>query len=88
MNRKQNGAKQNAAFELPFDALNALPFKIVARSELGTLTGGFLNPKTMANKDSQGLGPKRKIIGPRGKVAYYVEDIKEWLEENCRVETR
>lgn len=88
MNRKEIGAKKSSPFQLPFAALNALPFQIVTRSELGILTGGFLNPKTMANKDSQGLGPKRKIVGPRGKVAYYVADIKEWLEENCRVEAR
>lgn len=85
---KRGKKEPGTPFELAEELLKTLPLGIVARSELGRLTGGLLNPKTMANWDSQGRGPKRKIIGPRGKVAYYTEDLIELLKAQCRIENK
>jgi len=52
---------------------------IIARNQVGKLTGGALSPKTLANLDSLGLGPKTRIkLGRR--VAYPTPVLLEWLE--------
>ena len=55
------------------------PSGIVARTKVGEFSGGILNPRTLANLDSQGLGPKKRIqIG--NKIAYPVDSLIEWLQ--------
>jgi len=44
------------------------PSSAVARTEVKPFSGGMLNSKTMANLDSQGLGPERIQVGR--KIAY------------------
>jgi len=51
---------------------------IIARSEVGKLLGGVIHPKTLANLDSLGKGPKNRFRSGR-KVAYKTEDLLEWL---------
>lgn len=43
--------------ELKRQLLETCP-PIIARGEVGKITGGLLHPRTCANLDSQGLGPK------------------------------
>jgi len=50
---------------------------IIARDHVEELLGGVIKSKTLANLDSLGEGPKRMKIGR--KVAYYTEDLLEWL---------
>ena len=54
------------------------PAKIVVRSEIGKLTGGLINPKTLANEDSQGIGisPRLRLLR---RVAYRIEDVAKYL---------
>ena len=57
-----------------------LPYPCVRRNDLGKLTGGLLNPKTIRNLDSQGKGIKGKFfIGPR-TVAYPTEEVLAFIE--------
>jgi hypothetical protein len=51
----------------------------VARCEVDRFSGGIINPKTLANYDSLGLGPSGRFQIGR-KVAYPVEEVVKWLE--------
>ena len=53
---------------------------VVPRQKVGEFSGGLLNPRTMANLDSLGIGPKSKRrVGSR--VVYRTKELAEWLEE-------
>lgn len=54
------------------------PSAIVTRNEVGKFTGDLLNPRTLANCDSAGIGPRRIKFGK--KVAYFTEDLVSWME--------
>ena len=55
------------------------PSTLVARSEVGQLTGGLIHRRTLANLDSQGHGPSNRFrVGK--KVCYPLEDFLSWLE--------
>jgi len=56
---------------------------IVARSEVGAMTGGVLHPRTMANLDAKGQGPGKIVVG--GRVCYDVDKLVDWMEKraNC-----
>ena len=57
------------------------PRPCVKRNDLGKLTGGLLNPKTIRNLDSQGVGIKGKfLIGPR-TVAYPTDAVIDFIAE-------
>mgnify|MGYP006273295583 FL=1 len=57
------------------------PSTFLTRSQVPTFTAGALTSKTMANLDSQGLGPSERFkIG--SKMAYPVENFTEWLIAN------
>jgi len=61
------------------------PSAFVARQEVSRFTGGLVNCKTIANLDSQGLGPVRVRVGR--KIAYPVNEFITWLEgraKECR----
>ncbi len=58
------------------------PSAIVARHEVGKFSGGLIHPRTLANKDSLGEGPRDRIVVGR-KVAYTVEALIEWLEKRA-----
>ena len=60
------------------------PSAIVARSEDSRFSGGLLHPRTLANQDSAGDGPKNRIQVGR-KIAYPVDSLIEWLEERAEV---
>lgn len=51
---------------------------VFKRSQVGELTGGMINPKTLANLDSQSKGPDRFRLGKL--VAYEREAFLAWLE--------
>jgi len=51
---------------------------VFKRSQVGELTGGMVNTKTLANLDSQGKGPARFRLGKL--VAYEREAFLTWLE--------
>jgi hypothetical protein len=77
----------------PIDAVKELRETlppIVARAELGRLTGGLVNSRTMANRDCQGTGPAgRFMVGQR--VAYPRDAFVDWLAARIgepRVKTR
>jgi hypothetical protein len=54
--------------------------ELVARTEIGEFTGGICNPRTMANLDSLGLGPKEKIRIGR-KICYPTDVLIRWIED-------
>jgi len=60
------------------------PSPFVAREEVKRFTGGIINPKTIANMDSQGKGPEGRIRIGR-KIAYPVDLFVEWLEQRSEV---
>lgn len=53
------------------------PAPVVARSEVARFSGGVLHPRTLANADSLGTGPKRINFGR--KVAYPTKSLAEWM---------
>lgn len=55
---------------------------IVARSEVGVMTGGVLHPRTMANLDAKGQGPGKIVVG--GRVCYEVDKLVDWMERRTR----
>lgn len=52
---------------------------IVPRPKVGDFSGGMLNPKTMANMDSLGIGPQTLKYNKR--VFYRVDHLLEWMEQ-------
>lgn len=55
---------------------------LVARKDVGKFSGGALNPRTMANMDSRGEGPKGAFRLGR-KVVYRVEELIRWMEKRA-----
>lgn len=54
------------------------PAKIVARSQIGKLTGGLISPKTIANDDSLGCGISERFrIGNR--IAYTINNVAQYM---------
>ena len=54
------------------------PSTIVSRQEVGRFSGGLLHPRTLANLDCLGLGPKGRIRVGR-KICYTVESLIEFI---------
>lgn len=51
---------------------------LISRSLVGKITGGLIAPRTMANLDSLGKGPRKRVrVGK--KVAYPREAFVDWL---------
>ncbi len=63
---------------------NKWPSSVVAREKVGEFTGGIISPKTMANLDATGEGPKGRITVGR-KVAYPVDLLIAWLESRAKL---
>lgn len=59
--------------------LHAWPSPYVARSKVETFYGGIVSAKTLANADSQGIGPKNKFYFGTRKVFYLASDLAEWI---------
>jgi len=51
--------------------------KLIPRSKVHELTYGLVSPKTLANADYKGCGPRRIRIN--GKIYYPKEALIEWL---------
>ena len=58
---------------------------VVVRSDVGRFSGGLLHPRTMANLDSLGLGPRGMFYLAR-KVAYPTNELVDWMKEKYRQE--
>ena len=58
------------------------PSSLVSRDKISEFSGGTLHPRTLANLDSKGEGPKRIRIGR--KVVYQVTDLCEWLSDRSQ----
>ena len=54
------------------------PSPIVARSEVGTFSGGLLHPRTLANLDSLHEGPGKIMIGNR--ACYSTQKLVAWMK--------
>ena len=69
--------------ELFFQQLEADLPAVVARKNIRQLTGGLVAPHTLANADSQGIGPMIKIrIGKH--VGYTRESFIDWLRTRIK----
>lgn len=55
---------------------------VVARAEVKKFTGGGISPKTVANADSKGNGPKGRFMMGR-RICYPVTSLVDWLRQNC-----
>jgi len=53
---------------------------LVPRNKVDELTGGLISKKTLANRDSLGLGPRQRVKF-RGKVCYPREALVDWILE-------
>jgi len=61
------------------------PSPYVSRDKVSEFSGGILNPRTLANLDALGIGPKGRIRVNGKKVAYSVDALVEWLEERSNI---
>jgi hypothetical protein len=64
------------------DLAKELP-PMIARDHVGKLLGGVISPKTLANLDSLGVGPKSMRMGR--KRVYMTEDLLEWLAQRTTI---
>ena len=64
------------------------PSAVVTRREAHRFSGGLVSSQTLANKDSKGEGPARRILLADRKVAYSAGDLADWLRDRCQVVTR
>lgn len=55
------------------------PSALVARSEIREFSGGLVSPKTLANLDSRGVGPRKRFRVGR-KICYPIRELIAWLE--------
>ena len=55
------------------------PSAIVSRQEVRKFSGGIISEKSLANLDSQGLGPAGRLRIER-EIAYPVHSLIIWLE--------
>ena len=56
---------------------------VVARSQVGEITGGALSPKSLANMDSKGEGPDGRFLMGRQTV-YPLPSFLTWLGGMCK----
>lgn len=56
------------------------PSPYVTREKITEFSGGILHPRSIANLDSLGLGPKGRIRVGR-KIAYPIDELIQWMEE-------
>lgn len=80
---------KKAEYELARDIVKksaeTWPTLYVVRKAIDKFSGGLLHPRTMANFDSLGTGPKGAFrIGKQ--IAYPVSSVVDWLVE--RIEKR
>ncbi len=61
---------------------------LVSRSEVGKFSGGMIAPRTLANADSLGQGPARKITMGARRVGYDARELAAWLRDRCQVVTK
>ena len=52
---------------------------VIARNEVHEATGGLVHPRTLANMDSRGLGPKGRFRFNKRNVGYPMDDFIRWL---------
>lgn len=60
------------------------PSPYVAREKVGEFSGGILHPRTMANLDALGQGPKGRIRMNGKKIAYPVDELIKWMQSRCQ----
>lgn len=53
---------------------------VIARHRVAELTGGAIAPKTLANADSMGCGPRERFKVGR-TICYPREALLAWLDE-------
>ncbi len=58
------------------------PSAFVSRGEIAKFSGGLIHPRTLANLDSQGKGPKGRFAVGR-KIGYPVDSVVQWLERRA-----
>ncbi len=71
--------KQDAAAVIR-QAAEKWPSSFVARSKIKEFTGGLYSPGYLANKDSEGTGPKGSFRVGR-QNCYPVQSLCDWLIE-------
>jgi predicted DNA-binding transcriptional regulator AlpA len=69
--------------EIDFCELKTKLPPVISRDHVEKLLGGIISSKRLANLDSLGEGPKRMRVGR--KVAYFTEDLLEWLAQRTKV---
>jgi hypothetical protein len=80
---KQYKREVNMPTDIYDELAAAWPAPIVARREVGRFSGGVLNPRSMSNLDSLGLGPPRLKIGEK-TVAYPTKSLVAWMRDRAQ----
>lgn len=83
------GAKLNVEKQRVADLLQRMAqtwgSPIVARSQIGTFSGGLISPRYMANLDSAEKGVASRVRCGR-KIAYPIDALVEWLLARMDIE--
>jgi|GEM_PF-2568137 len=75
-------SKKSRSYSVAFDFKSLAekwPSIVVARSEIKKFSGGLISPKTLANAQCKGIGPRSYRFGK--KVFYHVDDLIKWMSE-------
>lgn len=64
--------------ELRKQLLEIMP-PVFVRQQVRELTGGMIDGRTLANKDSDGTGPEGKVKMGKTKVGYLREPFIDWF---------
>lgn len=85
----KNRKKESAAEIVTFLKANGAG-SVVTRRDVAKVSCGFLHPRTLANDDSAGEGPEKRVLfGARGKIAYPVESLAKYMaKRGFRIESR
>ena len=65
------------------EMIDRWPSAVVARRQIKEFTGGIISPKYLANQDSLGTGPSKRIE-ICGRIGYPVDALVEWLKSRSQ----
>ncbi|UTF49405.1 hypothetical protein NLA06_12645 [Desulfomicrobium sp. ZS1] len=77
--------KRQRKEDLKRELLAALP-AVFVRQQVKELTGGMIDGRTLANRDSDGTGPGGKVKMGKTKVGYLREPFIDWFLNRLEIQ--
>lgn len=77
--------KRQRKEDLKRELLATLP-AVFVRQQVKELTGGMIDGRTLANRDSDGTGPGGKVKMGKTKVGYLREPFVDWFLNRLEIQ--